>query len=450
MSGTHCNNYTHIHVTNDDFAKAGNVFNETRCALPSPNVYWRGRFSNGPNWVDHLARMAAARNRSSPVTVVNYAYGGSTACRLGGIARAVPNLAEQISSYLDGQPSASADNGTATVAPAAAATTTANTTTDDGSSSCMPLQPMPAAAAFNDSFQSCRPAGRLYFVFIGHNDLILLNSKDIADPRVTERTAANITACTAAALEQLMAALSPKQQPSPQPPTTNASAGAGAYAAGAAASPLARGSAGGGGDDGAAIATSGNAAMYDNGKGGDERHVGEVDVKGATNARVTAASNLHRSPRKRALLAAPAVGGAGGGGCHVRDRVMVWGLAPVNLAPLVPDAARPAVAAAVAAHKSALETSLETLRRRYPSGPSLELYDVNASIAAGLAAAKDGFNTTGRCVLRPTAAQVATSAERADVCSHPEHLLSFDGLHPTTAAHLQLVAQPLAKHLGWL
>lgn len=124
--------------------------------VPNPDVYFRGRFSDGPIWVDHLAAIlsgggnngtsnssGSSRGSSSTVTgrrevvVRVFAYGGATACAGQGLSRQVPDLDTQVRSFLEGRPGADArpTTTTTTSTPAtsqpstAAAATATNTTT---------------------------------------------------------------------------------------------------------------------------------------------------------------------------------------------------------------------------------------------------------------------------------------------------------------------------------
>ncbi|KAI9337220.1 GDSL-like Lipase/Acylhydrolase-domain-containing protein [Obelidium mucronatum] len=54
----------------DSLSDTGNVFKIY--GIP-PAPYWKGRFTNGPNWVEHLS------GHLSNATLYNFAYGGSTA-----------------------------------------------------------------------------------------------------------------------------------------------------------------------------------------------------------------------------------------------------------------------------------------------------------------------------------------------------------------------------------
>ncbi|GLC35274.1 hypothetical protein PLESTB_000582100 [Pleodorina starrii] len=87
---------------------------------------------------------------------------------------------------------------------------------------CLELVPPPAAASINATPAECGPAGRLFIVFIGSNDLLFLAPPDMADPRVLNATVGNITACRVAALDRLMAALSGRHPPRPPSPTAAA------------------------------------------------------------------------------------------------------------------------------------------------------------------------------------------------------------------------------------
>ncbi|KXZ50312.1 hypothetical protein GPECTOR_17g951 [Gonium pectorale] len=76
----------------------GNVFRATNSVLPDPKVYWQGRFTNGYNWVDYLNMTLSNKVKAQ---VLNYAYGGASACSSAYTATNFPFVRE-----MDGQTAA--------------------------------------------------------------------------------------------------------------------------------------------------------------------------------------------------------------------------------------------------------------------------------------------------------------------------------------------------------
>lgn len=60
-----------IYVFGDSFSDTGNLNRLVNFALPSPEFYYQGRFSNGPTWVEYLANDLKAN-------LTNYAYASAT------------------------------------------------------------------------------------------------------------------------------------------------------------------------------------------------------------------------------------------------------------------------------------------------------------------------------------------------------------------------------------
>ncbi|KAG2437172.1 hypothetical protein HXX76_005836 [Chlamydomonas incerta] len=59
----------------DSLTDTGNVFQES--GIPDPAIYYKGRFTNGPNWVDYLNATLSSKHT---VQIFNYAYGAGVAC----------------------------------------------------------------------------------------------------------------------------------------------------------------------------------------------------------------------------------------------------------------------------------------------------------------------------------------------------------------------------------
>ncbi|KAG2437173.1 hypothetical protein HXX76_005837 [Chlamydomonas incerta] len=329
-------------VFGDSLSDTGNVFAYSHGALPNPAAYYRGRFSDGPIWVDHLAAIlsgsssGSSSNSSSSssasgditaggrreVVVKVFAYGGATACEGRGLARQVPDLDMQVRSFLAGEPGAGAllSAGALAAGPPAASSNSTTTPTTN------------VTAAHEDGGGGGDAAGdRVFVVFAGHNDLLGLGPDAWSDPSggAVAAAVANTTACRTAALERLLAGLEAaaarSSAASGQPPqqhVTSSGTGAAADMAGSANS------------------TSSN-------------------VGGGINARsVFARPHLQQQEQE------------GQQQRRYRDRVVVWSLSPVEAAPAVPDRDRRAVAAAVAAVNAAIEPSLAPLRARFGAASS--------------------------------------------------------------------------------
>lgn len=85
-------NFDQIYVFGDSLSDAGNVFKTTKGETPPSPPYFRGRFSNGPVWVEYLA--AKLKLTSKPDN--NFAFGGATT---GSSRKPVPGLLAQIKSF---------------------------------------------------------------------------------------------------------------------------------------------------------------------------------------------------------------------------------------------------------------------------------------------------------------------------------------------------------------
>ncbi|MDF5715256.1 MAG: SGNH/GDSL hydrolase family protein [Rhizonema sp. NSF051] len=67
-------NYDEIYVFGDSLSDSGNVFNDTAGIIPPSPTYFDGRFSNGPIWVEYLAKdLGLTFNPST-----DFAVGGAT------------------------------------------------------------------------------------------------------------------------------------------------------------------------------------------------------------------------------------------------------------------------------------------------------------------------------------------------------------------------------------
>ena len=90
--------FEHVVAFGDSYTDTGNVYKVSRGTWPKSPPYYRGRYSNGPNWVDQLKLFG----------VTSYAYGGATTdnnfvqgyAKFGSIP--VPGVRQQIGIYVDG------------------------------------------------------------------------------------------------------------------------------------------------------------------------------------------------------------------------------------------------------------------------------------------------------------------------------------------------------------
>ena len=85
-------NFDQIYVFGDSLSDVGNVYKATQGQSPSSPPYYKGRYSNGPVWVEYLA--SNLKLTSTPET--NFAFGGATT----GESRSLPiGLLAQIKTF---------------------------------------------------------------------------------------------------------------------------------------------------------------------------------------------------------------------------------------------------------------------------------------------------------------------------------------------------------------
>src|ERR1700751_2615864 len=65
-----------IYVFGDSYSDVGNISIATGGAIPGP-LYYNGRFSNGPIWVDHIAGIYGLTLTPSLAGGTDYAVGGA-------------------------------------------------------------------------------------------------------------------------------------------------------------------------------------------------------------------------------------------------------------------------------------------------------------------------------------------------------------------------------------
>jgi phospholipase/lecithinase/hemolysin len=99
-------------VFGDSLSDTGNDAIATGGAFPNPAVYYQGRFSNGPIWVDALAQaLGEPAVRPSLAGGLDYAYGGATVAFQNQPPpfNAFPRLSQQVNEYLAAHHSAGDD-----------------------------------------------------------------------------------------------------------------------------------------------------------------------------------------------------------------------------------------------------------------------------------------------------------------------------------------------------
>lgn len=94
-----CNN---LYVFGDSYCDVGNLFTATRGAVPC-EPYYKGRFSNGLIWVDHVARFLGVTLAPSLLGGTNYAFGGAwvTAPQPLPGGAFIPSVPQQVELYLN-------------------------------------------------------------------------------------------------------------------------------------------------------------------------------------------------------------------------------------------------------------------------------------------------------------------------------------------------------------
>ena len=84
-------------VFGDSLSDAGNLNRRTLGVMVPPQIYWKSRWTNGPNWTDYVGTALG-------VTVENHAYGGAQTRTLSLRDRiAVPSSQQQIDDFLGRQ-----------------------------------------------------------------------------------------------------------------------------------------------------------------------------------------------------------------------------------------------------------------------------------------------------------------------------------------------------------
>jgi phospholipase/lecithinase/hemolysin len=108
-----------MYVFGDSLSDTGNVFNASQATgTVFPPIYFNGRFSNGPNWVDYLAE--DLNLSPTPVTAlglgipssqgINFAFGGATTGLDNTIDPSLPGLQQQVGLFTQLVPANQAAN----------------------------------------------------------------------------------------------------------------------------------------------------------------------------------------------------------------------------------------------------------------------------------------------------------------------------------------------------
>jgi phospholipase/lecithinase/hemolysin len=111
--------FTQMYVFGDSLSDTGNVFNASQATgTVFPPIYFNGRFSNGPNWVDYLAE--DLNLSPTPVTAlglgipstqgINFAFGGATTGLDNTIDPRLPGLQQQVGLFTQLVPATQAAN----------------------------------------------------------------------------------------------------------------------------------------------------------------------------------------------------------------------------------------------------------------------------------------------------------------------------------------------------
>src|SRR6516165_9035563 len=99
-------------IFGDSLSDTGNVAIATGGAIPNPALYFQGRFSNGPIWVDALAQeLGEPAVRPSLAGGLDYAFGGATVAFQNQPPpfNAFPRVPQQVGQYLAGHTPAAKD-----------------------------------------------------------------------------------------------------------------------------------------------------------------------------------------------------------------------------------------------------------------------------------------------------------------------------------------------------
>lgn len=93
--------YSDFIVFGASLSDTGNVYMATNGSDPgSSPSYYLGRWSNGPLWIDDVAKSYGKDVKAALLGGTNYAYGGAKTCAISGVTSNVPDICKQIDQYL--------------------------------------------------------------------------------------------------------------------------------------------------------------------------------------------------------------------------------------------------------------------------------------------------------------------------------------------------------------
>jgi phospholipase/lecithinase/hemolysin len=94
------------HTFGDSLSDPGNVYTLTEQEYPPSPPYFKGRFSDGPVWVEYFNQVFelaplkfAELERSAPTQGVNFALGGATSSDVNLLSKLLPGLQRQIDTF---------------------------------------------------------------------------------------------------------------------------------------------------------------------------------------------------------------------------------------------------------------------------------------------------------------------------------------------------------------
>ena len=93
--------YSAIYVFGDSYCDVGNIYIETKGAIPLSPPYYQGRFSNGPLWIEHVAGALKLPMQAAALGGTDYAVGGALVTQPYVTALGtVPSVPQQVAGYL--------------------------------------------------------------------------------------------------------------------------------------------------------------------------------------------------------------------------------------------------------------------------------------------------------------------------------------------------------------
>jgi len=93
--------YSAIYVFGDSYCDVGNIYIATKKAIPASPPYYKGRFSNGPIWVEKLAGALGLTMKPALAGGTDYAFGGAYAATPEVTSEGtIPDVPQQVGLYL--------------------------------------------------------------------------------------------------------------------------------------------------------------------------------------------------------------------------------------------------------------------------------------------------------------------------------------------------------------